>query len=110
ESSEVQAAGDRAAVDHQRAASAQSLAAALACAVETEIVAHHFEQAVVRGDLRRNGLAIEGEGDGAVGVHFHFHVVSHSGSPPPGPASAGPMTGAAASPESITNGRGLWIP
>src|SRR6266481_8064372 len=64
-----QAAGDRAAVDDQGAAPAQSLAAALACAVETELVAHHFEQAVMRGDLRRHLFAIEAEGDGSGGGH-----------------------------------------
>src|SRR5712671_6085427 len=69
EGSKVQAARHRAAVDDQGAAPAQSLAAALAGAIETEIVAHHFEQAVVRGDLRRNLFAIEREGDGAGGGH-----------------------------------------
>src|SRR5262245_3951730 len=54
EGSEVEAARDRAAVDNQGAAPAQSLAAALACAIETELVAHHLKQAMVRGDLRRN--------------------------------------------------------
>src|SRR5260370_88081 len=69
EGRKVQAARDCAAVDDQGAAPAQSLAAALAGAIETEIVAHHFEQAVVRGDLRRNLFAVEREGDGAGGSH-----------------------------------------
>src|ERR1700719_3612674 len=62
---EIQATGNRAAIDDQGAAAAQSLATAFACAIEAEVVAHHFEQTVMGGDPRRDLLAVEGEGDGA---------------------------------------------
>src|SRR5215472_10669668 len=67
--SQEEASGNCAAVDNQSAASAQPLAAALACAVEAEVIAHHFKQTVVSGNARRNLLAIEDEGDGSGGGH-----------------------------------------
>ena len=64
-SSQEQATGNCTAVDDQSAAPAQPLAAALTCAVEAEVIAHHFKQTVVSGNARRNLLAVEGEGDGS---------------------------------------------
>src|SRR5262249_8073872 len=77
EGGELQAAGDRAAVEQHGAAAAQALAAALARAEEVELVAQHLHEAVVRLDDRRDGLAVEGEVDGSRG---HVGRPAHSSS------------------------------
>src|SRR5258708_27794488 len=38
------------------------------------------------------------------------HMLRHSGAPPPGPAFGRPDDRLRGEPESITTGRGLWIP
>src|SRR5688572_28240619 len=60
---EVEAAGDCGAVDEHRAAAAKALTAALARAVQAERVADHFDQRLVRRDLRRDRLAVQLEAD-----------------------------------------------
>src|SRR5215470_17686526 len=89
---EVEAARDGAAVDDQGAAAAQSLAAALARAIEMEIVAHDFEQAVMCADLRGDLFAVEREGDGSPGRHRAYL------SPRPSPSRRWPGEGGEALP------------
>src|SRR5690349_12538894 len=70
ERGEIQAAGDRAAVDQDGAAAAQALAAALARPEQAELLLQHVDQVVMRRDLGGNGVAIEGEADRARLAHW----------------------------------------
>src|SRR5262245_47072844 len=58
---QVQAPGHRRSVHQHGAAAAQPLAAAFARAVQAERIAQHLDQRLVRGDLRRDRLAVERE-------------------------------------------------
>src|SRR5438105_10329615 len=62
---EIKAAGHGDAVDEHRAAAAQPLAAAFARAVQAELLAQHFDQRLVRRDLRLDALAVQREADRA---------------------------------------------
>src|SRR5436190_21750396 len=62
---EVQTARHRRAVDEHRAATAEALPAALARPVQTERVAPHFDQRLVRRDLRLDRLAVQSKLDRA---------------------------------------------
>src|SRR5580704_10127336 len=70
EGGEIETARHRGAVDEHGAAAAQALAAALARAVERELVAQHLEDGVVRRDLGADRLAVEGEADDAAGHNY----------------------------------------
>src|SRR5262249_10384263 len=65
EGGEVEAAGDGGAVHQHRAAAAHALAAALARAHQVELALQKLDEIMVRLDLRRERLAVEGEADGA---------------------------------------------
>jgi hypothetical protein len=56
---QIEAAGDRLSIDEHRAATAQSLTAALARAEERELLLQQFDEIVVRRDLGRNRFAVE---------------------------------------------------
>src|SRR5215470_5334683 len=68
EGREIEAAGDGGAVHQHRAAAAHALAAAFARAHQIELALQDLDQIVVRLDLGRDRLAVEGEADGA-GAH-----------------------------------------
>ena len=61
---EIEAAGNRLAVDHHGAAAAQALAAAFARAEQIEAL-QQFDEVAMRLDRGRNRLAVEREIDGA---------------------------------------------
>ena len=65
EGGEIEAARHGGAVDDDRAAAAQALAAALARAEEVEALLQHLDEGLVRADLGRDLAAVEGEADGA---------------------------------------------
>jgi hypothetical protein len=65
ERSEVEAAGHRSAVHQHGAATAHALAAAFARAEQIEFALQQLDQIVMRLDLGRDRLAVEGEADGA---------------------------------------------
>src|SRR5262249_11100378 len=64
EGREVEAAGDRVAVHQHGAAAAHALAAALARAHQVELALQDLDEVMVRLDLGRDRLAVEGEADG----------------------------------------------
>src|SRR5688572_4863658 len=64
---EIETARDRAAIHEHRAAAAQSLPAAFACAGESEAL-QEIDQRVMRRHVRRDALAVQGEFDGPQGL------------------------------------------